>query len=237
MAPNNQLISGLQELRAFDTCLLSNAIERLRVRPRNEGYMNGGPVCWFANRSPVVGYAVTGRIKTYMPPMTGRCYYDHIEWWRYLASIPAPRIVVLEDCDHRPGFGALFGEVHARICRALGCVAYVTNGAVRDLNAIESLDFQLFAGSVSVSHAYAHIVDFGDPVEIGGLPVQPGEILHGDRHGILSIPNEVVARLPSIAEQIRSEEKQLFELIQSPEFSVETLGASLQQFSERQRCT
>jgi len=227
----------LQALCRFDTCTLANAIERFHVRPRNEGFMAGGPHCQFPGHAPVAGHAVTGRIRSYMPPVTGKCYYDHIEWWRYLVTVPPPRIVVLQDFDNRPGFGALFGEVHARICMALDCAAYVTNGAVRDLQGIEPLGFQLFAGSLSVSHAYAHVVDFGEPIELGGLPIQPGDILHGDRHGILSVPRELVAGLPAMAEQIQAEEEELLALTVSPDFSVETLGAKLQQFAERQRCT
>jgi regulator of RNase E activity RraA len=180
---------------------------------------------------------VTGRIQTYMPPITGKCYYDHIEWWHYLLTIPPPRVVVLQDFDHRPGFGAIFGEIHARICRALGCEALITNGAVRDLPEIEPLGIQVFSGTVSVSHAYAHIVDFGNHIEIGGLGIKPGDILHGDRHGILSVPPQLVAELPSMAEQIRSEERELFDLTEDPEFSVETLAAKLRQFSERHRCS
>jgi len=236
MSANGQPPNGLNALRRFDTCTLSNAIERLRVRPRNEGFMSGGAICRFPHSPPTVGHAVTGRIRTYMPPIAGKCYYENIEWWRYLVTIPPPRVVVLQDDDNRPGFGALFGEVHARICLALGCVAYITNGAVRDLEGIEPLGIQLFAGSVSVSHAYAHIVDFGDPIEIGGLQVQPGDILHGDRHGILSVPPELVERLPPVAEQIQSEEKELFALTESPGFSVEALGAKLEHFAQRQRC-
>lgn len=237
MLPNGQPPNGLDQLRQFDTCTLANAIERLSIRPRNEGFMRGGAICQFPRLAPTVGHAVTGRIQTYMPPVTGKCYYDRIEWWQYLVTIPPPRVVVLEDVDNRPGFGALFGEVHARMCRALACVAYVTNGAVRDLDGVEPLEFQVFAGSAAVSHAYAHIVDFGDAVEIGGLEIKPGDILHGDRHGVLSVPPELVDKLPAVAGQIQSEEKELFALIESPEFSVEVLGARLQQFTEKQRCT
>jgi 4-hydroxy-4-methyl-2-oxoglutarate aldolase len=236
LSSNDRPAGSLDELRRFDTCLLANAVERLNIRPRNEGFMCGGPPCRFPQIPPVEGYAVPGRIRTYMPPVAGKRYYDHIEWWRHVETIPAPRIVVLEDCGDRPGFGASLGEVHARICRALGCVVCMTNGAVRDLEAIEGLGFQVFARSVSVSHAYAHIVDFGNPVEIGGLQVQPGDILHADRHGILSLPLEMIERLPSIAEQIQCEEKDLFALTESPEFSVEALGTRLQQFTEKQPC-
>ncbi len=169
--------------------------------------------------------------------MTGKCYYENVAWWEYLATIPAPRIMVLQDFDNRPGFGAIFGEVHARLCRAFGCVAYVTNGSVRDLGGVEPLGIQLFAGSVSVSHAYAHIVDFGEPVEIGGLSIKPGDILHGDRHGVLTVPPELIEKLPDTAERIRNEESELFALIESPEFSVETLGAKLRAFAEKQACS
>jgi regulator of RNase E activity RraA len=198
--------------------------------------MSGGAFCRFPYCPPVVGYAVTGRIRTYMPPVSGRCYYDNVEWWRHVLTIAPPRVVVLQDFDNRPGFGALFGEVHARICQALECVAFVTNGAVRDLQQIETIGFQLFAGHVSVSHAYAHVVDFGEPVEIGGLEIKPGDILHGDRHGILSVPSKLVGELPVVAEQIQSEEKELFKLIASDGFSVDALGTKLQQFAEKQRC-
>jgi 4-hydroxy-4-methyl-2-oxoglutarate aldolase len=237
MPPDGRSFNDLESLRRFDTCTIANAIERLLVRPRNEGFTNGGATCRFPHYPPMVGHAVTGRIETYMPPITGKCYYDHIEWWRYLMTIPPPRTVVLQDIDKRPGFGALFGEMHAHICRAFDCVGYITNGAVRDLEGIESTALQVFAGSLSVSHSYAHIVDFGGPVEIGGLRIKPGDILHGDRHGILSIPKELVEKLPSVAEEIQSEERELIALTTQPDFSVETLGTSLRRFAERQRCT
>jgi len=236
MSTCGQPSNDLDALRQFDSCLLANAIETFQVRPRNEGFMSSGAFCRFPHNPPIVGRAVTGRIRTYMPPITGKCYYDNIDWWRYVVSVPAPRVVVLQDFDARPGFGALFGEVHARICRALDCVAYITNGAVRDLQDIEPLGFQLFAGRVSVSHAYAHIVDFGEPIEIGGLPIKPGDILHGDRHGILSVPSGLVEKLPAAAEKLQNEEKELFALIERPGFSVERLGDALRQHAEKQRC-
>ena len=235
MSPNGLHVDGLDVLRRFDSCTIANAIERFNVRPRNEGFMSGGPVCRFPDRQAVVGHAVTGRIRTYMPPVAGKCYYEHTEWWRYLDSRPRPRIVVLEDFDNQPGVGALFGEIHARICRALGCVGYVTNGAVRDLGGIEPLGFQLFSGSVAVSHAYAHVVDFGDTVEVGGLQVQPGDILHGDRNGIVSVPADLVARLPQMAEQLGREEQELIDLTESPDFSTEALIAKLHGFAEKQK--
>jgi 4-hydroxy-4-methyl-2-oxoglutarate aldolase len=236
MPTNGHSPEDLAPLRGFDTCTLANAIERLNLRPRNEGFMYGGATCQFPHSPPVAGHAATARIRTYMPPITGKCYYEHIEWWRYLMTVPPPRMVVLQDIDDRPGFAALFGEIHAQICRSFDCVACVTDGAVRDLGAIERLGFQVFAGRVSPSHAYAHVVDFGGAIEIGGLPIKSGDILHGDRHGIVSVPRGQAANLAALAAQIQSEERELFESMQSAGFSVEDLEKKLQQFAERHKC-
>ena len=217
----------LRKLSALDTCTVSNAIERLNVRLRNEGFVSGEVRCRFPNLSPTIGYAATGRIRTASPPMTHRCYYDRMDWWNYVASLPKPTVMVVQDADQKPGLGAFVGEIHATIGLALNCAGCVTNGAVRDLQEVEALGFQLFAGSVAVSHAYAHIIDFGEPVEIGGLKIQSGDLIHGDRHGVLTIPVEIAAEVPAKASEILAEERELKEFCRCREFSLEELAKRL----------
>jgi 4-hydroxy-4-methyl-2-oxoglutarate aldolase len=156
-----------------------------------------------------------------------RCYYDRMDWWRYIASVPSPRVMILEDLDQWPGVGAFVGELHAAIGRALNCVGCVTNGAVRDLPAVEALGFQLFAGSVAVSHSYAHIIEFGEPVEIGGLKIRSGDLIHGDRHGVQMIPLEIATQVPAEASKILEEERKLVGFCRSAEFSLEGLSQRL----------
>jgi 4-hydroxy-4-methyl-2-oxoglutarate aldolase len=222
----------LDKIRSLDTCRASNAIERLNVRLRNEGFISGAVRCRFPDFEPMLGYAVTGRIRSSSPPMTGRCYYDRMDFWSYVATIPEPRVIVLQDVDHRPGVGAFVGEIHATIALALKCIGYVTNGAVRDLPAVKALGFNLFSGSVSVSHAYAHLIEFGEPVEIGGLKIAPGNLLHGDRHGVQTIPPEVVSEIPQEAQRIMSSERELIEFCKSPQFSLKGLSEKLEQASK-----
>jgi regulator of RNase E activity RraA len=180
----------------------------------------------------VAGYAITGRIRTTAPPIAGLCYYQNVEWWEYVGSVPGPKVIVLADMDRAPGVGAFFGEIHAQISKALGCVAYVTNGAVRDLLALEAAHFQCFAGSVSVSHAYAHIVEMGEPVEIGSLKILPGDLVHADRHGVQTIPGGTVSELPGIVSEIAARERELIQLCAQPDFSVEKLIAALKNGSQ-----
>jgi 4-hydroxy-4-methyl-2-oxoglutarate aldolase len=219
----------LEFLKRTETCAVSNAIETFQIRTRGEGFIHGTARCSFPDLGPIAGYAVTGRIRTTAPPIANLCYYQRMDWWRYVATLPTPRIMVMADVDRIPGTGGFMGEVHGQIARALGCVAYVTNGTIRDVEALEKMRFPCFASGVSVSHSYAHVIDFGEHVEIGGLRIAPGDLLHGDRHGVQMIPTEIADRLPAAVARITAHERSLIELCQSPHFSLERLAAALEQ--------
>jgi len=214
----------LDALRRIDTCMVSNAIETFNVRLRNTGFADSSIRCMFDDLPPLVGYAATARLRTGEPPITGRIYHDRAEWWNSILQVPAPRIAVVEDIDKPPGVGAFLGDMHAAILRALGCVGYVTNGAVRELPRVRDLGFQLFSGSVAVSHAYAHMFDLGSVVKVGGLEVKPGDLLHGDRHGILTVPKEIVTGIPAAATRLQDREKKIIEFCRSKEFSLPRLS-------------
>ena len=216
----------------MDTCVVSNAVERFNVRLRNEGFVSSILRSRFPLLPPMLGYAVTARVRTSTAPVKGCCYYDRMDWWAYVASLPEPRVLVLQDADHSPGYGALVGEIHATIAQALDCAGCVTDGAVRDLQAVEALGFPLFSRRVSVSHAYAHIVDFGNPVEIGRLQFNPGDLVHGDRNGVHIIPGEIAEDVPAMVRRIQEQENQLIQFCRSGEFSLQELGAMIKQVSK-----
>jgi 4-hydroxy-4-methyl-2-oxoglutarate aldolase len=218
---------ALEALARLTGAAVANAIETFGMRLRNEGFADGSIHCLFDDLPPVVGYAVTARIRSSTPPPVGHQYHDRTDWWSYILRTPAPRIVVVQDIDERPGLGAFVGEVHANILKALGCVGYATNGSVRDPAAVGGIGFQCFAATVAVSHAFTHMVDFGQPVEIAGLPVAPGELLFGDRHGLQSIPLAVVERAPAVALGMAAKEEAIIRLCQSPRFSLDTLRTLL----------
>ena len=225
------LSEDLEKLKSVDSCAVSNAIERLNVRLRNEGFLSGVARCRFPKLPPMVGYAATARIRTASAPMSHRCYYDRMDWWNYVASLPEPRVMVLQDADHNPGLGAFVGEIHAAIGMALNCAGCVTNGAVRDLPAVEAMGFQMFANHTSVSHAYAHIAEFGEPVEIGSLKIASGDLLHGDRHGIVNIPLSNAAEVPRIASKMLEEERELVQFCHSPQFSLSELSERIRKMN------
>ena len=218
----------LEELRQLDACSVANAIEKFAVRLRNSGFADSTVRCVFEDFPPVVGYAATLRVRTSDPPMDGDSYYYRLDWLDHLLSVPAPRVLVIQDLDRQPGLGAFIGEVHANILKAMGCAAVVTNGAVRDLEGVRALEFQMFAGNLSVSHAFAHLFDFGGPVEVGHLHVEPGDLLHGDRHGVQTVPLEIAQKVPAVARRMNGEERGIIEFCQSSAFTLEKLRSDVE---------
>lgn len=216
-------LETFEALRRLDACLLANTIETFHERLRNEGFMDDSVHCLFPRFSPMLGYAATIKIRGSAPPTADGKFPERTDWWDYVVSLPAPRVVVVQDISSRPGLGSLVGAVHMNILRALHCVGLVTNGAVRDIPAAESAAFHFFTGSVTVSHAYIHIVEIGTPVEIGGLKIRSGDLLHGDMHGIQSVPLAIAARVPEAAARIEAKEQALIALCRSPQFSMEKL--------------
>jgi 4-hydroxy-4-methyl-2-oxoglutarate aldolase len=217
----------IQSLARLDSCTVANAIEMFDVRLRNTGFTDSSVRCMFDELPPMVGYATTARVRTSDPPMEGANYYDRTDWWNHILTIPPPRIVVVEDADPHPGLGAFIGELHANILLALGCVGVVTNGAVRDLRAVRATGFQMFARNTSVSHAYAHIYDFGHTIEVGHMKVQPGDLLHGDLHGVQTIPLEIAGEIPEAAHKMIRGEEHLIALCRSKIFTIENLREAL----------
>lgn len=214
-------------LRAIDTCTVANAIETFHQRLRNEGFADGSVRSLFPQMEPLVGYAATVKIRGSAPPTANGLYPDRTDLWDYILSLPSPRVVVVQDVATRIGLGSLIGAVHMNILRALGCIGAVTNGAVRDLPAAQEIGFQLFTSRIAVSHAYVHIVDYGTPVEIAGLKIKPGDLLHGDQHGFQTVPLDIAARIPAAAARIKEKEQAIISLCRSPEFSLEALRAAV----------
>lgn len=208
----------LARLRALSSPTIANAIETFKLRPRTAGFMSSQIRCIFPELGPMAGFAVTATCRTSVEPPR-EAGERRIQMWRAIEEMPAPRVVVIQDLDDPPGLGAFWGEVQSNLHRALGCVGAVTNGGVRDLHEARALGFHFFAGCVSVSHAYVHVVDFGRPVDVGGLTVRPGDLLHGDQHGVTSIPLEIAERIDEGVAKVDRVERELIAYAQSPAFT------------------
>ncbi len=172
----------------------------------------------------MVGYAVTARVSTDLPTSDLRPGIDERKYWHFVNDLPGPKIIVFQDID-KPNKGANFGEFYSNVHKALGCVGLVADGCVRDTDAIEKMGFHIFATGVHPSHGHGVYIDYGGPVRVAGLEVNMGDLLIGDRHGVIFIPPEIpLLKLTEVADEIIALEQEVFDCCQSPDFTVDKLA-------------
>ncbi len=217
----------LDHLAAFDTPTVCNALEVVQGRRLVEGYTSSHMICAFPDLKPIVGFARTATIKAATPstllPIDAKAL--RVGYYEYLVRGAQPVITVIQDLDPEPGFGAFWGEVNTAVHRGLGVLGCITNGSIRDLDAIDPR-FQLLAGKVVPSHADVHVEAIEVPVEIFGMKVVHGDLIHADRHGAVVIPRDDAAALPEAIDLCIRRERPVLEAARSSDFDIESLKAA-----------
>ena len=214
----------LEALRAFDTPTICNALEVVAPHRRGYGYTLRHLHCLFPDMKPIVGYARTATMRARQPPRYGPEEYMDVRaaYFDYVAAGPGPKVSVVQDLDERPGCGAFWGEVFSAVHKALGCRGAVTNGSVRDVDVLAP-GFQVLAGLVAPSHAFVHAVDWGCEVDVQGMVVQDGDLVHADRHGAVVVPADAVAALPEAVDLLMRREAVILEAARDPACSVDRI--------------
>ena len=212
----------LEYLKTVDTPTLSNAIELLNVRKRNEGFAPLQLRCLFPELGRMCGHAVTAQVET----VTQANPDDRSMWLRLyeaIAEAPKPSVVVFQELGGQPDFAAHAGEIMCSVFARLGAIGLVSDCAVRDIPEVRALGFHYFARGAAASHAYIQIVRLQVPVQALGLPILPGDLVHGDENGLLVVPREGRDRLPPAVDAVRKKEGDLLELVRGPSFSLDDL--------------
>jgi 4-hydroxy-4-methyl-2-oxoglutarate aldolase len=228
--PDMKLLSDeqLDYVRRFDTPTIANAleiesIEKIIGRTRLEGVMPPRIRSIFPEMGIMNGYAATATIQASKPNNKSGGYASQTEYWEYIDSVPSPTVMVIHDLDAPDPVGSWWGEVNANVHQALGCVGVITDGGVRDLSVVRPLNFHFFAAEVLVSHAYVHVVDFGKPVEVGGVKIATGDLLQADEHGAIHIPAHVAPMIGQACYDVFKSERAIIELCQTPGVTLEKL--------------
>jgi regulator of RNase E activity RraA len=201
----------LAELARYDTPTICNAMEVVAPERRLTGFTIKPFVCPFPDLPPMVGYARTATIRatsaSSQSPADQRA--QRLAYYEYAGTGPGPRINVIQDLDGANiGFGAFWGEVNSSVHKALGCLGVITNGSIRDIPMIAP-DFQMLAGSLSPSHAYTHVEDFGIPVTVHGMKVNSGDLIHADQHGAVVVPIEIIPKMKAALDDLNAREAKI----------------------------
>ena len=228
-------ISGdlLETMRHCDTPTICNAIEVAQGERGFADYTKATMLCSAPDDGPVVGFARTARIAGRNPPNEPpeEIRARRMAYFRSMAAGPHPAIAVVEDLDHPDCIAAWWGEVHSAVHKGLGMAGALTNGVMRDLGDLEP-GFPVIAGSIGPSHGFVHVREFGTRVEIFGLSVEEGDLVHADRQGAVVVPPDVVPRLGAAIETLLSAEQIILGPARETGFDIEKLETAWAAFEK-----
>jgi regulator of RNase E activity RraA len=212
-------------LKSIDTPTVCNLIEIVAPERRGAGYTVANLHCPFPDLPPMVGFAKTVTIRS-RNKVAGASYMQkRMDYLDYVAAAPRPSVVMIEDKDQPAGYGAFWGEVQTNVHKALGCLGTVTNGSIRDIAQVAE-GFQMLAGSISPSHAYVHVVEFGVPVTIHGMEVDTGDLIHADRHGAVVVPVDQIDAMAKAMDGLLKQEARIITAARKPGVTVEEIKAA-----------
>jgi 4-hydroxy-4-methyl-2-oxoglutarate aldolase len=212
----------LEALKAIDTPTICNAIEKFDVRGRIEGFLGMDIRCLLPDLGTMVGYAVTLTADSTTPgiPRNDAVWQA---WLKAMADSPKPSVLVMKDIGPQPRRSAHIGEVMGTIARRLGVVGIVTDGGIRDILELKELGFHCFAAGLVPSHGNPRLVEVNVAVDIDGVRVRPGDLLHGDANGVTLVPLSIAALVAEAADQVRAREAELLAYVKGPEFTIDGL--------------
>ena len=211
-------LADLALLRRYDTPTICNVVELFGVRPRTAGYMDSRIQACYPSLPPMVGFAATATFRSAFAPPAGSAYASLDKQLEAFAGLPGPPVVVFQDLDS-PSAAATFGEIMCTTYKTFGAVGLVTSGTGRDLDQVEAISFPCFTAGTCCAHGYCHIPSIGVPVHVGGVVVQQGDLLHGDRNGVTTIPLSIASAVAHACAEFMDAESVVLEYLKSGNLS------------------
>jgi regulator of RNase E activity RraA len=224
--------ADLELLRKYDTPTVCNVLELYDLRPRTAGYTDARIRACYPRLPPMVGYASTATFRSAAPPRSGNVYSGLVEQVASFAELPGPAVVVFQDLDD-PVAAATFGEVMCTTYQAFGAAGLITSGAGRDLDQVEALHFPCFTNGTLCAHGYCHIPSINVPVHVGGVTVHPGDLLHGDRNGVTTIPHAVASELAHACAEYMAAEAVVLDYLKAGKIDPKSYAAARNECKER----
>ncbi len=214
----------LQQLQQIDTCTICDAIELLDVRGRLEGSFSMDTRCLLPHLGVMVGYAITVLVDASTPdePRSSEVWET---WLHAMENGPRPGVLVFKDVGPQPRRAAHFGEQMSTLAGRFGMVGIVTDGGVRDIQALDRKKFHAFGPGVVPTHGNPRLLEVNVPVTIDGVHVRPGDLLHGDANGLTTFPAELAPQVLQTAVEALEEDRKRIDFFAGQEFTIERLVA------------
>ena len=225
--------SLLKLLQSVDTPTVCNAIEVAQGKRGFDAFTRGTMLCSAPDEPAIVGYARTAKIAAVNAPTEAPEVIKarRMACYKHMADAPMPAVAVVEDTDFPDCIGAYWGEINTTVHKGFGLSGTLTNGVMRDLGDVPT-GYPVIAGSIGPSHGFVHVQEIGTQIEIFGMTVTEGDLIHADRHGALVIPKDVIETLEASIEKLLSTEALILEPARSAEFNFEVFEEAWDTFEK-----
>lgn len=225
--------SLLTLLRKVDTPTVCNAIEVAQGKRGFNAFTRGTMLCSATSEPAIVGYARTAKIAAVHPPTEAPEVIKarRMAYYKYMAEGPTPSVAVIEDVDYPHCIGAYWGEINTTVHKGFGMSGALTNGVMRDLGDLPQ-GFPVVAGSVGPSHGFVHVREIDAPVSVFGLTINPGDLVHADRHGALVIPEDLIDQLEAAIQKLLSTEHIVLDAAARPGFDFAAFQKAWEMFEK-----
>lgn len=198
----------LESLADFDAPLLANTLDYIDSTPQAERYMSGDIHSVTPGLGPTVGLAVTCQIDSSTP----QDQPDMDPFWQQLKQMQQmelPSVWVVQAVGSRPDHECILGDGMGKLLYAVGCLGSVTNGRVRDIAGLLSVPFAVYCPGTAPHHCAVRVKVMDEPVVVGGITIQPGDIIHASQEGVIKIPTATAKTLLEKAPDMRAAEHEI----------------------------
>jgi len=223
----------LKLLCSVDTPTVCNAIEVAEGKRGFTQFTRGTMISSDPEGRPMVGFAKTAKIAALKPSEESQEIIKErrMNYYRYMSETDGPVVTVIEDIDYPDCIGAYWGEINTKVHKGFGISGALTNGVLRDLGDLAN-GFPVVAGSIGPSHGFVHVREIGTPVNVFGMTVNPGNLIHADRHGAVVVPNEVIPILKDSIQKLFASERLILDPAEKTEFSFDDFKRAWEDFEK-----
>ena len=180
----------IEQLHEFETPAVAESLGALGCPETHRYYMGGHIKLLTGTPQPMVGVALTLEADTSSPNLKVDPTVLHDRGFSEVQSMTVPVVLVIKAVGSRPDHECVLGDGLAKLAKSVGVCGFVTNGGARDLAGVTAAGVTVFGSGPVVNHCTLVFSKPEGGVEVGGVHVHDGDLIHGDENGVHLIPEQ-----------------------------------------------